>query len=123
MTTGDVRIAERRQGWAWLALAVMSPAFLVGAHAEFLSRPQRFLLAVAFGAAGLALWIVEAHSGDLGPEARRIEGRRTLAYIALMVLVAAIAIVWNPTGPPGWFVAAALLPAVPCAEGAWRGLR
>lgn len=123
MTADSTRARDRWHGWVWLVVAMVSPVFLIGTHAAFLSRPQQFLVALAFGTGGLMLWILEAHRGTAGQEARRIDRPVTLAYIALMVVVASIAIVWEPVGPPAWFVVVSLLPSVPCAVGAWRILR
>lgn len=118
----NVRAGDRWHGWVWLAVAIMSPAFLIGTRAEFLSRAQQFVVALAFMTIGLVLWIAEARRGGAGQAARN-DRPLTLSYVALMIVVASIAIVWQPMGPPAWFVAAALLPAVPCATAAWRILR
>lgn len=118
----SVRAGDRWPGWAWLAVAIASPAFFVGTHAAFLSRTQQFLVALAFGTLGLVLWIIDARRGVIG-QARRVDRPLTLVYVALMFVVASIAISWDPMGPPAWFVVASLLPSVPCTVGAWRILR
>lgn len=106
----------------WLAIGVASPVFLVGTRADFLSRSLQFALALAFGAVGLVLWILEARRDVADPEAR-VDRRLTLAYASLMVVVASAAVAVDPVGPPAWFIVASLLPSVPCALGVWRALR
>ena len=123
MTADSARVRDRWHGWAWLAVAIMTPAFFLGTHVALLTRAQQFLVALAFGTIGLVLWIVEARRGEVGQETTRIDRPLTLVYIALMFVVAAIAVVWDPIGPPAWFVVASLLPSVPCVVGAWRILR
>lgn len=123
MTADSVRATDRWHGWVWLVVAIMSPAFFVGTHAALLSQAQQFLVALAFGTIALVLWIVEARRDAISHAARKIDGPVTLAYVALMFVVASVAILWDPMGPPAWFVVASLLPSVPCAVGAWRIFR
>jgi len=81
VTADSARVRDRWHGWAWLAVAIITPAFFLGTHAALLTRAQQFLVALAFGTIGLVLWIVEARRGEVGQETTRIDRPLTLVYI------------------------------------------
>jgi hypothetical protein len=113
----------RWHGWVWLAVAVLTPAFLLGTRAVFVPRYVEFWIAIGFGAIAATLWIWETRRGVMGREAARMDRPMTGAYVASMVAVAALVIFLDPVGTPGWFVAVAFVPSVPCLLAAWRVLR
>lgn len=118
-----VRRQGRWHGWVWLIVAVATPVFLIATRSDALSRETQFWIAVGFGAlgGGLALW--EARRGVVGREAAIVDRPMTVAYAALVVAAALVAIVLNPEGPPAWFIAVALLPSIPALVAGWLVLK
>lgn len=118
-------VAQRRgrwHGWVWLAIGLITPIFLIGAIAEAVSRPIQFWIAISFMVVGATLAIWEARRGLWGREAAKVDRPFTWAYVAAMVAVLLVAIILDPSGPPTWYVALALVPSVPCFIAAWRVL-
>lgn len=118
-----VRRKGRWHGWVWLTLAVITPMFLIGAYAESVPGDVQFWLAVAFGVVAGTLWIWETRRGLWGREAAAADRPFTRVYMVFVAAVALVAIVFDPTGTPAWYVAIAVLPSVPCLMAAWRILR
>lgn len=59
----SVKAVGRWQGWVWLAVAIVSPALLIGARVDLLPPIQQVVGALAFMTIGLALWIGQARRG------------------------------------------------------------
>ncbi|HEX6195494.1 MAG TPA: hypothetical protein VFZ37_06265 [Jiangellaceae bacterium] len=133
----QVRRKARWHGWVWLAVAVLTPAFLLGTQADLVPRAQpddrpfvvrllldgEFWIAIGFGAIAATLWILETRRGVIGRETARIDRPATWAYVTAMVAVAVLVIALDPVGTPWWFVAVSFAPSMPCVFAAWRILR
>lgn len=118
--SAGVRRQGRWHGWVWLAIGVLTPMFLLGTTDGVVLRGWQLWVAVALMAAGAVLAVWETRRGVLGREAAAVDTPFTWAYVASMVAVAVVVVVFAPVGPPGWFVAVALVPSVPCLVAAWR---
>lgn len=120
--TDRVRAAARWHGWAWLAIAFLTPAFWIGTRDGGLARPQQFWVAIAFCAVGAVLAVWAQRRGVLGRRTARIDGPTTVAYVTATAAVAVVTMIWNPVLTP-WYVALASIPSVPCLVAAWKILR
>lgn len=119
-----VRAKARWDGWVWLVVGLATPAFLIGVQVDAAAAGQLSLIvAVAFGVLGLTLWALEARRPVTGRAATRVDRPATWAYAATVVAVSVVTIVTDPVGPPGWYVAVALVPALPAVAAAVIVLR
>lgn len=109
-------------GWMWLAIAILTPVFILGTREGGLARPWHFWVALAFGATALVLTLLAWRRGVVGRPSAAVDHRATWAYAGAMVGITAIVLIW---GPPlsWWFIAVALVPSVPCLVAARRILR
>lgn len=118
----SVRRRGRWHGWVWLVLGLITPVFLIGVYADALPGETSFWIAVGFGVAGASLAIWETRRGLWGREAARANRSVTWGYMAAMGAAALLAISFDPSGLPVWWVVFSLVPSVPCFVGAWRVL-
>lgn len=119
---GRVRSAARWHGWMWLTIAILTPVFLLAVLREQVPDAARFWIAVGFAGAGAVLTIWDVRRGVVGRQTRRVDRPATLAYIALMMVVAVV-ILLGESGTSPWHIPLALAPSVPCLVAAWRVLR
>lgn len=110
----------RWHGWVWLAIAVATPLFLLGTATDRLPRSVQFWLAVAFMVVTGALAFLESRRGVVGRETAEIDRPLTWIYVAAMVVVITLAVLFDTSDTPLWFLLAALAAAVPGLVAAWR---
>jgi len=114
----------RWTGWVWLVIAVATPLFFLGTSTDWLERPARFWVAIAFmvvtGALAVAAVRREARGEVEDRRATRIDGPVTWAYVAVVLTMVVLDAVFDTSGAPLWFVVGSLATAVPPLVGAWR---
>jgi len=118
----NVRAAARWHGWLWLAIAILTPLFVVGTREGGLGRQWHFWVALAFGLTALVLTVLSSRRRVVGRPAARVDQRATWSYAGAMVGMTAVVLIWDPPLSP-WFIAVALLPSVPCLVAARQVLR
>lgn len=120
-TAGPGGTPARWHGLFWVLLAVATPAVWIWPRtaAGELELIQQFWIALALLAAGVALTVIQEFRGVLAGDNPVTNGRALLAYVGLILVVTMVSLIWNPPLSP-WFVAVALLPAIPAAVAAVR---
>ncbi len=115
-----VQRKARWHGWAWLAVALATPLFLLGTATDAVSRPAQFWIAIAFMVVTGALAHLETRRGVVGRETADIDRPLTWLYMAAMLVVIGLTLLFDTSDAPLWFVVAALAAAVPGLVAAWR---
>ncbi len=116
-----VRSTARWHGWAWLAVALLTPVFLVVTASG--PSPSSLWTAVGFMLVGGALWLLESRRPLRGRAAARVDSPATIGYVVAVVAVTVVGLALDPDGTEPWYMALALLPAMPCLVAAWLVLR
>lgn len=118
---GHVRERGRWAGWAWLALAVITPIFMIVTWAY--SGDVAFVTAIAFGVFGLLLVYAESRQQVIRHTTARLSRPVTWMYAGLVVLGVVLKFTLLPDGFSIWLLIVGLAPALPCLYGAWQVLR
>lgn len=119
--TGRAPGVGRWHGLIWLVIAVLAPAVWIwprtaGGDLELL---QQFWYALGLLALGVAATVIQEFRGLQRGANPVTNGLPLLAFVALVLIVTMVALIWDPPLTP-WFVALALLPAIPCAVAGLR---
>lgn len=80
---------------------------------------QQFWYALGLLALGVAATVIQEFRGLQRGANPVTNGLPLLAFVALVLIVTMVALIWDPPLTP-WFVALALLPAMPCAVAGLR---
>lgn len=116
----EVRRRARWHGFAWLAVGLLTPPFLIAIGTDAFPREAAFWFAIVFMLVGGTLAIWESRRGVTSRATAAVDRPATWAYVAAMVGVAAVILMVDITGTPGWFVALAMVPAIPALVAARR---
>lgn len=119
---------DRWDGWIWLVVAAVSTVFWIAIRAELVPATVRFAIAVVFCALGLTLLLwsswrrASRSNGAVALYVNRLHRLAMTAYMATMMLIAGVILVWEPPLSL-WFIILALTPAIPACVAGWQVLQ
>ena len=114
--TGRAPGVGRWHGLIWLVIAVLAPAVWIWPRTAGgdLEPLQQFWYALGLLALGVAATVIQEFRGLQRGDNPVTSGLPLIAFVALVLVVTMVALIWDPPLTL-WFVALALLPAMPCA--------